>query len=54
MVFLCESLHLTILAVTIQSGEGYKVTRPNKFVYCKTGISLHKLECFDALFGLAS
>jgi len=28
VVFLCEILHLTVLAVTIHPGEGYKVTRP--------------------------
>jgi len=41
VMFLCEILHLTVLAVTIRSGEGYKVTCPKITVNCKPGVSQH-------------
>jgi hypothetical protein len=45
---------LTVLAVTILAGEGYKVTCPKITVNCKLGVSQHKIEYSAALFVLAS
>ena len=45
---------LTVLAVIIRPGEGYAVSLPKIFAYCKPGVSELKLERSAAPVDLSS
>jgi hypothetical protein len=53
-VCLCEIPYWAVLAVIIRPGEGYAVSDPKVFVYCKPGVSELNLERSAAPFDLAS